>query len=105
VVSPLYYKPKVRGPIPDEVFGFFDVPNPSSCTLALEYTQPLTEMSTRNLLGDKGQAGRSVRMTTSPQSVSEFSRNYESLDSLLTGIALPFTLVSLSVIPVLYVRE
>jgi hypothetical protein len=27
----------------------FDLPNPSSCTMGLESTQPLTEMSTRNL--------------------------------------------------------
>jgi hypothetical protein len=28
---------------------FFNLPNPSSCTMALGSTQPLTEMSTRNL--------------------------------------------------------
>jgi hypothetical protein len=33
---------------PDEV-DFFNLPNPSSCTMALGLTQPLTEMSTRNL--------------------------------------------------------
>jgi hypothetical protein len=31
--------------------GFFDLPNPSSRTMALGSTQPLTEMSTRNLRG------------------------------------------------------
>jgi hypothetical protein len=30
---------------------FFNLPNPSSCTMALGSTQPLTEMSTRNLPG------------------------------------------------------
>jgi hypothetical protein len=30
--------------------------NPSSCTMVLESTQPLTEMSTRNLPGGKGRA-------------------------------------------------
>jgi hypothetical protein len=33
---------------------FFNWPNPSSCTMALGSTQPLTEMSTRNLPGSKG---------------------------------------------------
>jgi hypothetical protein len=41
--------------IPDEVIGFFNLPNPSSRTMALGLTQPLTEMSTRNLPGSKGQ--------------------------------------------------
>jgi hypothetical protein len=44
----------VAGSIPDEVIGFFNWPNPSSRTVALESTQPLTEMSTRNIPGDKG---------------------------------------------------
>jgi hypothetical protein len=38
---------------PDEM-DFFNLPNPSSCTMALVLIQPLTEMSTRNLPGDKG---------------------------------------------------
>jgi hypothetical protein len=33
---------------------FFNSPNPSSRTMALGSTQPVTEMSTRNLSGDKG---------------------------------------------------
>jgi hypothetical protein len=33
---------------------FFNWPNPSSRTMALGSTQPLTEMSTRNLTGGKG---------------------------------------------------
>jgi hypothetical protein len=43
-----------RGSIPDEVTGIFNRPNPSSRTMALVSTQPLIEMSTRNLPGDKG---------------------------------------------------
>jgi hypothetical protein len=31
----------------------FNLPNPSSRTMALGSTQPLTEMNTRNLPGDK----------------------------------------------------
>jgi hypothetical protein len=38
--------------VPDEV-DFFNLPNPSSCTMALGSTQPLTEISTRNLPGGK----------------------------------------------------
>jgi hypothetical protein len=43
-----------RGSIPDEVNGFFNWPNPSSRIMALGSTQPLTEMSTRNLPAGKG---------------------------------------------------
>jgi hypothetical protein len=38
--------------ISDEV-DFFNLPNPSSRTVALGSTQPLTEMSTRNRPGGK----------------------------------------------------
>jgi hypothetical protein len=38
--------------VPDEV-DFFNLPNHSSRTMAVGSTQPLTEMSTRNLLGGK----------------------------------------------------
>jgi hypothetical protein len=38
--------------VPDEV-DFFNLPNPSSRTMALGSTQPLTEISTRNLPGGK----------------------------------------------------
>jgi hypothetical protein len=38
--------------VPDEV-DFFSLPNPSSRTMALGSTQPLTEMSTRNFPGGK----------------------------------------------------
>jgi hypothetical protein len=37
---------------------FFNLPNPSSRTMALESTQPLTELSTRNLLGGKKRPAR-----------------------------------------------
>jgi hypothetical protein len=43
--------------IPDEV-DFFSLPNPSSCTMARGSTQPLTEMSTRNLPGGKKRPAR-----------------------------------------------
>jgi hypothetical protein len=46
---------KVADSIPDEVIAFFSWPNPSSFTMALVLTEPLTQMSTRNLLRGKGQ--------------------------------------------------
>jgi branched-subunit amino acid transport protein len=42
---------KVAGSIPDEVTEFFNWPNPSSGTMALGSTQPITEMITRSLPG------------------------------------------------------
>jgi hypothetical protein len=46
---------KIVGSIPDEVIPIFNCPNPFNCTMALGATQPLTEMSTRDLPGSKGQ--------------------------------------------------
>jgi hypothetical protein len=40
---------KVAGSIPDGVIGIFHRHNPSGRTMALGSTQPLTEMSTRNI--------------------------------------------------------
>jgi hypothetical protein len=40
----------VAGLIPDEVFGSFNVTNPSSLIIALGSLQPLTEMSTKDYL-------------------------------------------------------
>jgi hypothetical protein len=42
---------------PDEV-DFFNLPNPSSHIMALGLTQPVAEMSTRNIPGDKGWLAR-----------------------------------------------
>jgi hypothetical protein len=56
---------QVAGSIPDEVIRFFNRPNPSSRTLALRSTQPLTEMSTRIFLEGKGQpACKAESLTT-----------------------------------------
>jgi hypothetical protein len=40
---------EVAGSIPDEAIGFFNWPNPSSRTVALGSSQPLTEMGIRNM--------------------------------------------------------
>jgi hypothetical protein len=49
---------KVAGSIPDLVIGFYNWPNPSSCIMVQRSTQPLTEMSTRNLYGGKDRPAR-----------------------------------------------
>jgi hypothetical protein len=48
---------KFAGSCPDAV-DFLNLPNPSSRTMALGSTQPLTEMSTRNLAGGKERPAR-----------------------------------------------
>jgi hypothetical protein len=49
VVKELRYKPAGRGLVHDGVIGMFQLHNSSGGTMALESTQPLTEMSTRNI--------------------------------------------------------
>jgi hypothetical protein len=59
---------KIAGSIPDEVvvflLFFFNLPDPSSRTMALGFTQPLTEMSTRNLPEGKGRPSRKADSLT-----------------------------------------
>jgi hypothetical protein len=52
------------GSSPDEVDFFFNFPNSSNRTMALGSTQPLTEMSTRNLPGGKGLPARNADILT-----------------------------------------
>jgi hypothetical protein len=52
------------GSIPDEVTGFFAWYNHSSRNVALGSTQPLTEMSTRNLPGGKVRPARGADILT-----------------------------------------
>jgi hypothetical protein len=55
---------KVAGSIPDEVIGFLsNLPNPVTHAMTLGSTQPLAEMSTRNLpMGVKGGRPPSVQI-------------------------------------------
>jgi len=52
LVETLCYK--VAGSIPNGVIGIFHSHNPSGRTVAPGFTQPLTEMSTRNIVGGRG---------------------------------------------------
>jgi hypothetical protein len=67
----------VADSIPD-VIRFFSWSNPSSHTVALGLTQPLTEMSARNLPGDKRQPlHKADNLTT----ICELLQNVEALTS------------------------
>jgi hypothetical protein len=59
---------KVEGSIPD-VVGLYSWSNPSSRHMGLGSTQPLTEMSTRNLPGGKG--GRPAHKTDNLTTICE----------------------------------
>jgi hypothetical protein len=66
------------GSIPYEAAGFSSLFNPSSRTMAMVSTQPLTEMNTRNLSVVKG--GRKVHKDYKRTAVSQSPRKFGSLD-------------------------
>ena len=60
---------KVAGSIPDGVIGIFHWHNHSCRNMTLQSTQPLSEMSTRNISWGKG--GRCIGLTTLPPSCAD----------------------------------
>jgi hypothetical protein len=54
-------KSRVLVPIKSSIF-FFNLPNRSGRTMALEFTQPLTEISTKNICGEYSAAGASGQL-------------------------------------------
>jgi hypothetical protein len=73
MVEALHYKPDS---IPDGVVGIFHGHNPSSLTVVLEFTQPITEINTSNILwGGKG--GRCLGLTTLPPSCVNYFEIWE----------------------------
>jgi hypothetical protein len=66
IILPSFYATsrKVTGSNPVEVIQILKRPNPSSRIMALGSTQPLTEKSTRNLLGSKGRPARKTGSRT-----------------------------------------
>jgi hypothetical protein len=83
---------KIAGLIPDGVSGIFHCHNPSGHTMALESTQPLTEISTRNISW-RGKGGRCVGLTTLPPSCADCLEIWEPQPPgtlrACNGIALP----------------
>jgi hypothetical protein len=73
------------GSTPDEVIEFFNLPNSSSRPVALGSTQPLTQMSTRNLHGLKGQSMHMPDIDCPENVGASNSHNPTGLHGLLKG--------------------
>jgi hypothetical protein len=93
---------KVAGSNPDEV-DFFNWPNSSSRTMALESTQPLTKWVPGIFLGGKGRPALRADKLTAICEPTVYTK-YGSLDvsqpyrlsRSLTGIVLPFFILEIS---------
>jgi len=83
---------------------FFHCHNPSSCTMALGLTQPLTEMSTRNVSwGVKRPVRRADNLTTFMCGIVLKSGSLDLLEPLgpvqaCNGIALPLPFIHIHII-------
>jgi hypothetical protein len=95
--------------IPDEVIDFFNLSNLSCHSIAMDLTQPLTEMNTRkSFLAGGLKCGRRVRLTSTP-SMSLLSRKMWEprtcrLPRPVTGISLPLlTYIKRQISRILYV--
>jgi hypothetical protein len=97
---------KVAGSILDKVIGILNWPNPSSRTMDLGSTQPLTEMSTRNLPGGRR---RPARKTDNLTAISEpiVWKMWEPrrLTTLQRRVARTSSLYALSISPTVYREE
>jgi hypothetical protein len=88
---------KYMGLILDGVTGIFHWYNTSGCSMALESTQPLTEMSTRNIYGEEKAASAygwqpyHLPVLTVVKSGSPNLLKPSGPIQACTGIALPFT--------------
>jgi hypothetical protein len=67
---------------PDEVIGIFNSPNPFSCSMALGSTQPLTEMSTRNLPEGKRQLVHKADNLLLDASFSMWPASYQGKEAI-----------------------
>jgi hypothetical protein len=84
-------RPRVR--FPRRSLDFCNLPNPSSCNMALESTQPLSEMSNRKIPGggsrrcgslDLSHPYGSLRPVTGPALIKPYWMTYHSLTTLQT---------------------